>query len=162
LEAFEGRDGDGDQPDVRPRLHVAVERHHVGAEDLVADGLVEQAVLRDADGALLEGSALGLEQQRLAEALGGDDDELLAALRREKGLDARRLMKLAGAEIVGDLNVVRIHGPGAHAPRAYDSRVPTSTSPGATTVPPHEPARCLAPGPRSSRPWARRQPGSDR
>src|SRR5262249_62178314 len=87
----------------------------------------EQAVLRDADGALLEGSALGLEQQRLAEALGGDDDELVAALRREKGLDARRLMKLAGAEIVGDLNVVRIHGPGAHAPRAYDSRVPTST-----------------------------------
>ena len=55
----------------------------LAAEDLVADRLVEQVAARQADRvalALVE-DALGLEEQRLAEALGADDDELVVAVR---------------------------------------------------------------------------------
>ena len=62
------------------------ERERLLAEDLVADRLVEQVAGGQADRprlALVE-DALGLQQQRLAEALGADDDELVVAVRLRK------------------------------------------------------------------------------
>src|SRR5262249_8741798 len=101
--------------------HVAVERDHVGAEDLVADRLVEEAVLRQAHGTLLQRDAFRLQQQGLAEALGRDDDELVAALRTQERIDAGRQVQLAGGQVVRALNAFGIHRPGPHAPSASDS-----------------------------------------
>jgi hypothetical protein len=87
---LEHRQGDGGEPDLGPgQGRRREEGDGLAAEDLVADRLVEQVAGRQADGeagALVE-DPLRLEQQRLAEALGADDDELVVPLRREEGID---------------------------------------------------------------------------
>src|SRR5438270_251008 len=99
------------------------ERDRFAAEDLVADRLVEQAAARQARGlafALVE-DALGLEQQRLAEALGADDDELVVAPGCEEGVDLGRAVQQRVVEVLGDADVVGIDGPGAHRGSAATS-----------------------------------------
>jgi len=69
---------------------------------------------------------LSCGRQGLAEPLGGDDDELVAALRAQERVDPGGQVQLAGGQVVGDLNVVGIHRPGPHAP-AYDRPTASST-----------------------------------
>ena len=105
------------EPDLRPRQRRRGEqRDRLAAEDLVADRLVEQVAARQADGvalALVE-DALGLEQQRLAEALGADDDELVVAPRGQEAVDLGRTVQQRLVEILGNADVVGVDGPGAH------------------------------------------------
>ena len=72
---------------------MGVERDHVGAEDLVADRLVEQAVAAADTPRAPAGDALRLQQQRLAEPLGGDDDELVVAVRGSGSFDPGGLVQ---------------------------------------------------------------------
>ena len=117
VEVLERRHRDRRQPDLRPGQRRGGEQgDRLAAEDLVADRLVEQVAARQADRvafALVE-DALGLEQQRLAEALGADDDELVVAPRREEGVDLGRAVEQRLVEILGHPDVVGIHGPRAH------------------------------------------------
>ena len=79
-------------------------------------GLSSRLPLRQADRlalALVE-DALGLEQQRLAEALGADDDELVVAVRRQEGVDLGRAVQQRLVEVLGDPDVVGVHGPRTH------------------------------------------------
>ena len=79
-------------------------------------GLSSRLPLRQADRlalALVE-DALGLEEQRLAEALGADDDELVVAPRREEGVDLGRAVEQRLVEVLGHPDVVGIHGPRTH------------------------------------------------
>src|SRR6185295_14816002 len=81
IETLEGRERDRRQPHLRPpERRPRVERDRLHAEDLVADRLVEEAPLGKADDAAagLREDALGLQEERLPEALRADDDELLA------------------------------------------------------------------------------------
>ena len=108
-----------DEPDLRPRQRRGREQgDRLAAEDLVADRLVEQVAARQADRlalALVE-DALGLQQQRLAEALGADDDELVVAPGREERVDLGRAVQQRVVEVLGDPDVVGVHGPRAHRP----------------------------------------------
>src|SRR5690348_2661960 len=84
------------QPQLRPRKRRHREKgQQLAAEDLVADRFVEEGAGRQADRsslALVE-DALRLEQKRLAESLGADDDELVVAARIQEGVDLGRAMK---------------------------------------------------------------------
>src|SRR6266568_4379633 len=63
---------------------------------------------------LIEDS-LGLEEQRLPEALGGDDDELVVPVGREEAVDLRRPVEQGLVEVLCDTDVVGVYGPGSHA-----------------------------------------------
>jgi len=63
--------------------------------------------------ALVE-DALGLEEERLAEALRPDHDELVIAIEIQEAVDLRRMVQESVVEIFGDANVVGVHGPRAH------------------------------------------------
>ena len=113
---------DGGEPYLRPRQRRrGKERDRLAAEDLVADRLVEQIVARQADRvpfALVQ-DALGLEEQRLAEALGSDDDELVVAGGREEAVDLGRPVEQGLVEVLRDADVVGVHRPRSHwVPRA--------------------------------------------
>ena len=116
VQTLERRRRDRDQPDPLPVVGgLAVERHHRGVEDLVADRLVEEPVLRDADRlAVAVGDALGLEEEGLPEPFRRSDDEAVAALELEEALDPRRAVEEGGVQVVGDLDVVGVYGPGPH------------------------------------------------
>jgi hypothetical protein len=89
---------DRGEPDLRPRQRRGrEERDRLAAEDLVADRLVEQVAARQAgrEALALVEDALGLQQQRLAEALGADDDELVVAVRRQEAVDLGRAVAAA-------------------------------------------------------------------
>ena len=120
---LEDRDGDGRQPQLRPRKRGhGQERQLLLPEDLVADRLVEEVPDRQAGGAplLLVQDALGFQQKRLAEPLRPDDDELVVAVETEEGVDLGRPVQQRVVEIFGDPDVVGVHGPRAHilSPRA--------------------------------------------
>ena len=63
--------------------------------------------------ALIE-DALRLEQQRLAETLGCYDDELVVAVRRQEAVDLGRAVEQRLVEVLGDPDVVGVHGPRSH------------------------------------------------
>ena len=112
------------QPDLRPRQRRGrEERQRVLAEDLVADGLVEEIAGRQADRprlALVE-DALGLEEERLAEALRADDDELVVAVEAQEVVDLGRAVQQGLVEVLGDADVVGVHGPRSHMPSCPES-----------------------------------------
>src|SRR5262249_51495020 len=83
-ETLQDRYRNGNQPEALPVIRrLAVERDHVRVEDLVADRLVEQPIVGDADRAVGVGDPLRLEEQRLSEPLLGGYDDLIVPLRPE-------------------------------------------------------------------------------
>ena len=117
-DVLEGGEGDGREPQLRPRERGRGEEcDGFPAEDLVADGLVEQVAggqtCRPAV-ALVE-DPLGLEEQRLPEPLGGDDDELVVPVRGQEAVDLGRPVEQGLVEVLCHSDVVGVNGPGAHA-----------------------------------------------
>src|SRR3989442_9467042 len=116
-EMLERRRGDRREPELRPgQGRGGEEGERLLAEDLVTDRLVEEVTGRQARRAavaLIE-NALGLEEQRLAEALRADHDELVIAIEIQEVVDLRRVVQESVVEIFGDANVVVVHGPRAH------------------------------------------------
>jgi hypothetical protein len=114
---LEGGHGDGGEPQLRPRQGGGGEEGEgLAAEDLVADGLIEQIAGGQAARpalALVE-DALGLEEQRLAEALGGDDDELVIPVRGEEAVDLGRPVEERLVEVVHHPDVIGVNRPGSH------------------------------------------------
>lgn len=87
------------------------------AEDLVADGLVEQVAGGQTSRpavALVE-NPLGLEEQRLPEPLGGDDDELVVPVRGQEAVDLGSPVEQGLVEVLCHSDVVGVNGPGSHA-----------------------------------------------
>ena len=58
--------------------------------------------------------ALGLEEQRLAEALRPDDDELVVPIQAQEVVDLGRAVQQSLVEVFGDADVVGVHGPRSH------------------------------------------------
>jgi hypothetical protein len=58
--------------------------------------------------------ALGLEEQRLPEALGPDDDELVVAVEAQEVVDLGRTVQQRLVEVLGDADVIGVHGPRPH------------------------------------------------
>ena len=114
---LEGGHGDGSEPQLRPRQGGSGEEGEgLAAEDLVADGLVEQIAGGQAarPAVALVQDALGLEEQRLAEALGGDDDELVIPIRGEEAVDLGRPVEERLVEVVRHPDVIGVNRPGSH------------------------------------------------
>src|SRR4029077_19680765 len=84
----------------------------------VADRLFEKASGRKTGGpsVLLVENPLCLEQQGLPEALRSDDDELVVSIRTQETVDLRRSVKERLVEILGDVDVISVHGPRSHVP----------------------------------------------
>jgi hypothetical protein len=117
-DVLEGGDGDGREPELRPRQRRSgEERERLPAEDLIADRLVEEVpdgeTARPA-ASLIEDS-LGLEEQRLPEPLGGDDDELVVPVGREEAVDLGRPVEQGLVKVLRNTDVVGVNGPGSHA-----------------------------------------------
>ena len=117
-DVLEGGEGNGREPQLRPRQRGRGEEcDGFPAEDLVADGLVEQVAGGQTSRpavALVE-DPLGLEEQRLPEPLGGDDDELVVPVRGQKAVDLGRPVEQGLVEVLCHSDVVGVNGPGAHA-----------------------------------------------
>ena len=69
---------------------------------------------RQPDRPSLVEDALGLEEQRLAEALGGDDDELVVPIRGEEAVDLGRPVEERLVEVVRHPDVIGVNRPGSH------------------------------------------------
>src|SRR5262249_62319072 len=111
---LEGGEGDGREPELRPREGGGREEgESFPAEDLVADGLVEQVPARQALRATfpLVEDALGLEQERLPKPLGRDDDELVVAVPRQEAVDLGRAMEQRRVEVLRHADVIGVNGP---------------------------------------------------
>src|SRR5437016_263756 len=116
---LEGGRGDGGEPELRPRQRGSSEEgERLPAEYLVADRLVEQVAGGQTSRpalSLIE-NPLGLQEQRLPESLGGDDDELVIPVRRQEAVDLRSPVEERFVEILRHADVIGVNGPGSHIP----------------------------------------------
>ncbi|MFQ5567753.1 MAG: hypothetical protein ACE5EU_15485, partial [Paracoccaceae bacterium] len=63
---------------------------------------------------LLVQDALGLEEERLPEPLGADNNELVVAVHVQEGVDLRRSMQQSIVEIFDDTDIVSVYSPRSH------------------------------------------------
>ena len=124
---LEGRDRDGREPELRPGQGGGGEKpERLTAEDLVADRLVEQVAggKTPRSAFSLVEDPLGLEEERLAEPLGRDDDELVIPVRSQEAVDLGSPVEERLIEILRYPNVIGVNGPGSHiTPKAGCGRL---------------------------------------